>query len=298
MVLILRNGELMNYCFFIVFVKKGSFGELLLCSFGFYFKSTMNATFYKYQGTGNDFVIFDNLQGSLPPLSKETVAKLCHRRFGIGADGLMVLEAQEGFDFRMVYYNSDGNQSSMCGNGGRCLVKFAHDIGVVKEKAYFLAVDGPHVAFVKDHQVHLEMKSVEAIEKGNDFFYLNTGSPHYVAMKGNLSELDVFAEGRKIRYNDRFSKEGTNVNFVQLLEGNRLFVRTYERGVEDETYSCGTGVTACAIVSSYNGYQSPVAIQTLGGNLEVAFSKKSETLFDDVYLIGPAIRVFVGKVEI
>ncbi len=254
----------------------------------------MELIFCKYQGTGNDFIIFDNLDGSLR-FTKEQVAHLCHRRFGVGADGLMLLEAQEGFDFRMVYYNSDGNESSMCGNGGRCLVKFAYDIGRIQSTARFIAVDGPHTAKVEEGKVHLEMKDVKEVEKQNGHYYLNTGSPHYVETKEHVRDLDVFSLGREIRYNERFKAVGTNVNFMELLPQNKILVRTYERGVEDETYSCGTGVTACALTASYEGYQSPVMIETLGGNLQVSFEKKSADVFENIYLIGPAERVFEGR---
>ena len=257
----------------------------------------MKLKFYKYQGTGNDFIIFDNLDGRLQ-FTKQQVADMCHRRFGIGADGLMLLEKEEGYDFRMVYYNSDGNQSTMCGNGGRCLVKFAHDLKIISAHAHFVAVDGPHTAHVKDGIVYLEMKNVEDIERPNGHFFLNTGSPHYVEMKSGVKELDVFELGKSIRYNDRFKKEGTNVNFVELLPSNKILVRTYERGVEDETYSCGTGVTASAITASLSGYHSPIDIETLGGALQVSFDKKESGAFENVYLIGPALRVFEGQIEL
>lgn len=257
----------------------------------------MKVRFYKYQGTGNDFIVFENFDGKLK-FPKEQVAYLCHRRFGIGADGLMLLEKENGFDFKMVYYNSDGNQSSMCGNGGRCLVKFAHDIKIISKHAHFIAADGPHTAHVNDGIVHLEMKSVSDIEKTNAHYYLNTGSPHYVEVKKNVKELDVFHLGREIRYSDRFKEVGTNVNFMELLPDNKIMVRTYERGVEDETYSCGTGVTAAAITASFNGYHSPIDIETLGGSLQVSFDQKKGGVFENVYLIGPALRVFEGQIEI
>jgi diaminopimelate epimerase len=258
----------------------------------------MKVRFYKYQGTGNDFVILNNMDDHIKSLSQEKVALICHRRFGVGADGLMLLEQAEGYDFKMVYYNSDGNQSTMCGNGGRCLVKFAHDIKVVSSHTNFLAVDGPHLAHIKDGIVHLEMKDVREIEQNDTFFYLNTGSPHYVEIKEEVKDLDVFHLGREIRYNERFKKEGTNVNFMQLMPDNKLYVRTYERGVEDETYSCGTGVTAAAITASFHQYESPVTVDVLGGTLQVSFDKKTDGSFENVFLIGPAERVFEGHIEI
>lgn len=258
----------------------------------------MKKRFYKYQGTGNDFVIFDNMDGTMPKLTKEQVAHLCHRRFGIGADGLMLLEKVEDFDFKMVYYNADGNESTMCGNGGRCLVQFAHDLGVVGDRAYFLAVDGPHLAFVKKDNVHLGMIDVYDIERNDLATFMNTGSPHYVEIKSEVNQLDVYALGKAIRYSDRFAPGGTNVNFMELLPNNSLNVRTYERGVEDETYSCGTGVTACAIAAYFEGYVSPISIKTKGGDLQVSFEPKADSIFENVFLIGPAVKVFEGDVEL
>ncbi|MFC6998305.1 diaminopimelate epimerase [Rufibacter roseus] len=253
-------------------------------------------TFYKYQGTGNDFVVLDNRDGSLQ-LTQEQVAFLCDRRRGIGADGLMLLQLKEGYDFEMVYYNSDGREGSMCGNGGRCLVAFAQYLGVVENEAYFIASDGPHKAYLKDRLVHLQMKDLDAIEDLDDASFMNTGSPHYVKQVEALQDLNVFAEGRAIRYSDRFKAEGTNVNFVEHLPENQLSVRTYERGVEDETFSCGTGVTACALAASRAGYQSPVKIKVLGGELQVSFEKESNG-FKNVFLIGPAVQVFKGEITL
>jgi len=203
----------------------------------------MDIQFSKYQGTGNDFVIIDNREGNIA-LSQSQIAFICDRRKGIGADGLMLLGNEKGFDFSMTYYNADGNEGSMCGNGGRCLVQFAHDMGIVKDHYHFIAVDGPHEATMDHHGwVHLKMSEVNAVEQGNNFHVTNTGSPHYIKQVKDINTLDVYNEGKSIRYNDRFSKEGINVNFVEQQQDG-LFVRTYERGVENETYSCGTGVTA------------------------------------------------------
>ncbi|ALI99531.1 diaminopimelate epimerase [Rufibacter tibetensis] len=256
----------------------------------------MNLTFYKYQGTGNDFVVLDNRNESIA-LTQEQVAFLCDRRKGIGADGLMLLQNKEGYDFEMVYYNADGRPSSMCGNGGRCLVAFAQFLEVVENQAYFIAADGPHQAFLKDGLVHLQMKDVDTLEALEGATFLDTGSPHYVKQVEALQEMNVFAEGRAIRYSDRFKAEGTNVNFVEHLPENRLSVRTYERGVEDETFSCGTGVTACALAASQAGYESPIHIQVLGGELQVSFEKEG-TGFKNVYLIGPAVQVFKGEITL
>lgn len=259
----------------------------------------MKIPFYKYQGTGNDFVIIDQReQQYLKRDDQQTIERLCDRRFGIGADGLMLLQHQEGYDFEMVYFNSDGRESSMCGNGGRCITAFAHSLGVFEDSCRFLAIDGPHDAVVReDGWVELKMIDVEDIEKGSDFFYLNTGSPHYVTFKDDLGELDVYEAGRAIRYSDRFRAEGTNVNFVQL-EPEGISVATYERGVEDETLSCGTGVTAAAIayyLQSGNGVDR-VPIKVKGGQLEVRFQAGPKG-FKEIWLCGPAEMVFTGLVD-
>ncbi len=260
----------------------------------------MQIQFYKYHGTGNDFILIDNRNGTVQ-LLPEQIYNLCHRRFGIGADGLMLLESEPGVDFRMVYYNSDGNQSSMCGNGGRCITAFAQDLGIVSQKARFTATDGLHEALIDaGNYVSLKMQDVKQIEQAPDHFYLNTGSPHYVRIVKDLANYDVVGEGKKIRYNDRFREEGTNVNFIEKVE-DHLFVRTYERGVEDETYSCGTGVTAAALVASIKGLSTErnnCSIKTLGGYLEVSFEKVLEQNFYNIWLKGPAIAVFRGSVNL
>ena len=260
----------------------------------------MRVHFYKYQGTGNDFVIIDNRSKQFDALTKEQVYNLCHRRVGIGADGLMLLNAHDHYDFEMKYFNADGGESTMCGNGGRCLVKFAYDLGIVKSTYHFLAVDGPHEASVElDGTVSLKMNDVPSIHYFNDYFVLNTGSPHYVKMTDDVMRMDVFKEGRAIRNSDPFVKEGINVNFVEQLEAvDRIIVRTYERGVEDETYSCGTGVTAAALVSYHNenGFNR-VEVQTKGGNLSVDYDKLGDS-FSNIWLTGPALMVFKGEVEL
>jgi diaminopimelate epimerase len=259
----------------------------------------MQLEFYKYQGTGNDFILFDNRAGKVS-LADEDIAKLCHRRFGIGADGLMLLESEPGVDFRMVYFNSDGRQSSMCGNGGRCITAFAKHLGIVSNKARFMAIDGLHEAAIdSEEKISLKMQEVKQVEQGDDYFYLNTGSPHYVKISSGVEDMDVVTEGRKIRYNDRFSQEGTNVNFLEKRDDG-LFVRTYERGVEDETYSCGTGVTAAALVAALTGIstgRNSCMIKTRGGELEVTFEKVLEQNFYNIWLKGPAVMVFKGSLE-
>ncbi|HEY1115592.1 MAG TPA: diaminopimelate epimerase [Chitinophagaceae bacterium] len=260
----------------------------------------MQVHFYKYQGTGNDFVIMDNRTGGLDGLTEAQVKLLCDRRFGIGGDGLMLLNSHPQYDFEMKYYNSDGRESSMCGNGGRCLVKFAYDIGLVKDAYRFIAVDGEHEAAVNnDGTVSLKMNDVERINADGTDFVLNTGSPHFVQLTEGVMDKDVFKEGRAIRYNDTYKEKGINVNFVEKAkEGKGIIVRTYERGVEDETFSCGTGVTAAALVCYHNqeGFNQ-VPVQTLGGQLRVQYEKQGDS-FKDIWLIGPAQKVFEGTVEL
>jgi diaminopimelate epimerase len=259
----------------------------------------MNITCYKYQGTGNDFVLIDNRDHSIS-LSSDQIKLICDRRFGIGADGLILLELEPQVDFKMIYYNSDGNESSMCGNGGRCITAFAKQIGVIENEAKFVAIDGFHEAKIVDDTVSLRMNDVRNVEIGNDFFYLNTGSPHYVKFVSDVENLDVIAEGKKIRYNARFEAEGTNVNFIEKKE-NHLFVRTYERGVENETLSCGTGVTASALVAAINGASSTknhCSIETLGGYLNVKFEKVLEHTFYNIWLEGPATFVFKTDIDL
>ncbi|MDX2173517.1 MAG: diaminopimelate epimerase [Bacteroidota bacterium] len=258
----------------------------------------MPIQFYKYQGTGNDFILIDNRKNEIE-LLPEQIKLLCDRRFGIGADGLMLLELEPGADFKMIYFNSDGNPSSMCGNGGRCITAFAKQLGLITNKAKFLAVDGFHEALIDENEiVSLKMQDVKSIEIGADYFYLNTGSPHYVKIVNNIQNFEVVKHGKEIRYNSRFKEEGTNVNFVEKIN-DELFVRTYERGVEDETYSCGTGVTAAALVAALEGISNSknnCIIKTLGGNLEVTFDKVLEQNFYNIWLKGPAQKVFEGTI--
>lgn len=260
----------------------------------------MKIQFYKYQGAGNDFVIMDNRKGTYDSLTVDQVAFLCNRRFGIGGDGLMLLNNHPHFDFEMVYYNADGKPSSMCGNGGRCLVKFANDAGIVKDNYRFLAVDGEHEAILKeDNIVALKMNDVDKVRYDHGNFILNTGSPHFVHLTSDVMNLDVYKKGQQIRYSKEFEKEGINVNFVEQTETpDQIIVRTYERGVEDETLSCGTGVTAAALVCSHNdnGFNR-VEVKTRGGSLSVEYDKIDDT-YKNVWLNGPAVKVFEGEIEI
>ena len=252
--------------------------------------------FAKYQGTGNDFIMIDNRAKTFAK-SQSEIELLCHRRFGIGADGLILLENAEGYDFRMVYYNSDGTEGSMCGNGGRCTVRFAHDLGIIGESTKFIATDGEHLASVCDEDIYLKMIDVPHIEQFNEYDFANTGSPHYVTYVHDLENTDVYEIGNKIRFSPEWvAKGGTNVNFVQINDAQTIAVRTYERGVEDETYSCGTGVTACALSAHLkHGMASPIFIKTLGGQLQVSFQNGPNHSFTDIYLIGPAVQVFEGE---
>lgn len=256
----------------------------------------MAFTFYKFQGTGNDFIMIDNRDGRFPKHDAERVTRLCDRRFGIGADGLILLEAEEGFDFGMVYFNSDGKEGSMCGNGGRCIVAFARQLGIVADKAYFMAVDGPHTATIKDGLISLQMKDVSEISTKPNAMFMDTGSPHHVQLVKDLDRFEVATEGKKLRYG-LYGEKGSNINFV-VQEGPDTFsVRTYERGVEDETLSCGTGVTAVAIAMYDSGRTSSnnVIVRVLGGELQVTFQKIGET-YREVHLTGPALLVFKGEI--
>ena len=259
----------------------------------------MKLTFYKYQGAGNDFVMIDNRQQLFDKNNTKHIAFLCDRRFGIGADGLILLENHETLDFKMVYYNADGNESSMCGNGGRCITAFAKFLEIITNKASFEAIDGLHHAVVElDGTVKLEMQNVNTIENHESHVFLNTGSPHHVQIECDLSELDVKSEGSKIRYAEPYNEAGSNVNFVSRISDSIFSVRTYERGVEDETLSCGTGVTAVALAMHYTGQTDKrlITLQTHGGELKVSFDK-DENVYKNIWLIGPATQVFKGEIE-
>ncbi|GAB3417897.1 diaminopimelate epimerase [Niabella aquatica] len=251
--------------------------------------------FYKYQGAGNDFVIVDNREINYRHLSQEAIRSICDRRFGIGADGLMMLNQKPGYDFEMIYYNADGGEGSMCGNGGRCIVRFAHDTGIDRSRFKFLAVDGEHLADIKDGLVSLKMIDVSDINKFETHSVLNTGSPHYVKQVNNLAVTDVYTEGRKIRYSDEFKEEGINVNFVEVMNDGSLKVRTYERGVENETFACGTGATAAALVFYKNeeGF-NVIDIEVLGGRLSVSYNRNADGSYNDIWLKGPAVKVYEG----
>lgn len=264
--------------------------------------NTMKTTFYKYQGTGNDFIFIDNRQGKFPKNNTKLIEKLCDRRFGIGADGLILLENDKDSDFRMVYYNSDGNQSSMCGNGGRCIVAFAKSLNLISDETTFRATDGLHYASIHDDGIiSLQMKDVDEVKVVEDYIFLNTGSPHHVMLVEDLENYDVKSIGAKIRYSDLYGKAGSNVNFVNQLSDNHFRLRTYERGVEDETLSCGTGATAAAIAMNAIGKTNShkIKLDVEGGKLEVSFDKVNDGhKYINVFLKGPAIFVFEGEIDL
>jgi len=260
----------------------------------------MTLSFFKYQGTGNDFIILDNREGKINFLTAEIVEQLCHRKYGVGADGLMLMNSHEQYDFEMIYYNADGNKSTMCGNGGRCMVKFASDLGIHKYTYTFLAVDGLHEAEIeKNGGIKLHMNDVNKVAYEKGYFILNTGSPHFVKIADNVENVDVSKSGSEIRFSKQFEQEGINVNFVESLDDDSIFVRTYERGVEDETLSCGTGVTAAALIFAHNerGFNR-VEVKTLGGHLSVEFNKIDDQHFNDIWLCGPATFVYKGEITI
>lgn len=257
--------------------------------------------FYKYEGTGNDFILLDDRTGTFPLRNHDLIRKLCDRRFGIGADGLILLQSLPDYDFSMVYYNSDGKESTMCGNGGRCIASFARKLGLINCHTRFSAIDGEHLAELKtENQILLRMSDVTDIESGKGFFLLNTGSPHYVVFAEHIKDIDVFREGRMIRNSARFEAEGINVNFAEDF-GEYLFVRTYERGVENETMACGTGVVA-SVISSYLRRKSDsltfiLPVRVPGGQLTVSLARKGN-MFTDIWLEGPATFVFSGQIEL
>ena len=260
--------------------------------------------FYKYQGTGNDFVMIDDrneifpyTQTSAEDFDVSIISNLCDRKFGVGADGLILIRNHDDYDFQMIYFNADGSQS-LCGNGSRCAVHFANYLGIIGNTTRFMAVDGKHEAFIERGLIHLKMHDVSEVRKINGHWYIDTGSPHYIKFIDNISRFDVYNEGKVIRSDEQFAPGGTNVNFVERIGDNELFVRTFERGVEDETLSCGTGVTAVSLAASYKNLASPVKVKTRGGELQVSFNKTKEEKFEDIYLIGPAGMVFEGVINI
>lgn len=260
----------------------------------------MKLAFSKYQGTGNDFVMIDALNIAPFQLSNEQIQKICDRRFGIGADGLIMLRSSQEFDFEMDYYNSDGSKS-FCGNGARCTVQFARQVGKIENQCRFTAIDGVHEAKFEGDIIALKMNEVKEVKSfGDGDFFIHTGSPHYLRFSNDLSHENVVNIGKSIRYNATFKVEGTNVNLIQRIEKNVIQIGTYERGVEDETFSCGTGATAAALLEAYltESIEGTINVKVKGGDLFVRFRQPEKGKFSDIYLIGPAKAVFHGVVEI
>ena len=259
----------------------------------------MLISFSKYHGAGNDFVIVDGRNESIN-LSTQQISFLCHRQFGIGADGLMLLESDSNYDFKMRYFNSDGNESTMCGNGGRCLVKFANKLGLINNETLFVGIDGEHMAqIVNENTVRLKMIDVKEMIVGDDHYIINTGSPHYVQFVVEVGHIDVPYQGRLVRKTFLPEQGGVNANFAQLTtEG--IKIRTYERGVEAETLACGTGAVATAIATNhwFNETKNSYTLLALGGTLKVSFNKVSENRYEDIWLEGPVTHVFDGIIEI
>ncbi|HQU55809.1 MAG: diaminopimelate epimerase [Chitinophagaceae bacterium] len=261
----------------------------------------MDIQFAKYQGTGNDFVLADNRQGQYDGLTTEQIKKICDRRFGIGADGMILLNNREGYDFEQKYFNANGKIGSMCGNGGRCLIKFAYDCGIHASQYHFLAYDGVHEGIITPEGIiKLKMQDVNKITNYHNDYILDTGSPHYIKLVSNVMDIDVVKRGKEIRHLEEFDEEGINVNFVEQLEDDeKIIVRTFERGVEGETFSCGTGVTASALICFHNdnGFNE-VNVKTLGGYLFVEFDRIADERFENIWLCGPAEKVFEGTISI
>jgi diaminopimelate epimerase len=258
----------------------------------------MTIVFNKYQGAGNDFVIIDNRKGRFNPSDSALIRKLCDRRFGIGADGLILISESTEYNFQMQYFNSDGLEGSMCGNGGRCSADFAIRNGITCNNMIFKAIDGTHKAISDKGIIRLQMNDVKEAGKIRDNYFINTGSPHYMIFKQNIDSIDVYSEGKKLRMSADFTPGGTNVNFVEIEESG-IYVRTFERGVEDETLACGTGVTASAIATVLSGKsdKNSVNVRTRGGKLNVEFNIKGSEV-TDIWLSGPATFVFEGEIEI
>ncbi|MBN1988933.1 MAG: diaminopimelate epimerase [Bacteroidales bacterium] len=259
----------------------------------------MNLQFAKYHGAGNDFVIIDNRTNTFAP-TIENVKYLCNRRIGIGADGLMLLENDEALDFKMRYFNSDGNESTMCGNGGRCIVHFAKQLNLTNDNPKFMGIDGAHEAkFIDDDTVQLKMKDVDSFTAADDYYFIDTGSPHYICYVEDIKQVNVNEAGKSIRTTFNTENGGTNVNFVQI--GNdTLLIRTFERGVEEETLACGTGAVASAIATHHflESEEKELKLQALGGELTVSFDKLAELKYSNIWLTGPVKHVFNGIVNL
>lgn len=254
--------------------------------------------FYKYHGAGNDFIIFYDYESNSLVFKEDQIKALCHRRFGIGADGVMILRNHSDYDFEVLYFNADGSGGTLCGNGGRCMVAFAKALHIIEEKTEFLASDGVHEAFILENGlISLKMNDVKKIERIEDNYLCYTGSPHYIQYVENTGSFDVYNTGKTIRYADQFKPEGVNVNFIEEKDTYTLQIRTYERGVEDETWACGTGSVAAALVHAekHQLHSAEIFLEALGGELKVSFDKLNDT-YTNIWLTGPADFVFEGTV--
>ena len=256
----------------------------------------MTVEFYKYHGTGNDFVLIDNRSLFFDKNNTELISKICSRHFGVGADGLILLENDNLYDFKMIYFNSDGKQTSMCGNGGRCIISFAKKLNIIDDKANFMAIDGLHEGIINDNIIKIKMNTVSEIQNINTGFLLDTGSPHFVKFCDSIDNINVFEFGRELRNNKEISEDGVNINFTEVIDNSSIKVRTYERGVENETLSCGTGVIASALSAYKKGLvdTNRIKINTLGGELFVSF--EFNNIYKNIWLEGPAIEVYKGQI--
>ena len=252
--------------------------------------------FYKYHGTGNDFVLIDNRSLFFDKNNLELISKICSRHTGVGADGLILLENHNQYDFKMIYFNSDGKQTSMCGNGGRCVISFAKKLNIINDNVTFLAIDGLHEGIIKDDIIKIKMIKVSNINEVHNGYLLDTGSPHFVKFCSSVTNINVFDSGRELRNNKEISEDGVNINFTEIIDNSSIKVRTYERGVENETLSCGTGVIASVLSAHSKGLvdSNRIKISTLGGELFVSFDFKN--VYDNIWLEGPAIEVFKGQI--
>ena len=262
----------------------------------------MKIKFYKYQATGNDFIIIDNRNQDIN-LTEENIRFLCDRHFGIGSDGLILLENSQEADFAMQFFNPDGSGGMMCGNGGRSIVRFAFDLGIIKISCSFIAPDGLHFAEINAENIKLKMVIPTLFQEFEDGYYINTGTSHFVSFENSVENINLLEKGRALRYDERFSPyNGCNVNFVEETSLNNIKIRTYERGVEDETLACGTGICAAALTYSIEKQLSKgkhtINISAKGGELQVEFKKNNDNTFSAPYLIGEAKKVFGGEIDI
>ncbi len=258
----------------------------------------MEINFVKYHGTGNDFIVIDNMNNEIS-LSDEQVKMLCHRHFGIGSDGVILLEPHDDSDFYMNFYNPDASQS-FCGNGSRCAVRFAHELGLVQDSCQFTAIDGLHFGKIVDDKISIKMKDVHDVKKGIDHYFIDTGSPHHVVFVDDVDKIDVITEGRNIRYSASYQPGGTNVDFV-MYENDGVRVRIYERGVENETFSSGTGTTAIALATFLDGklnLKDHCLVHTRGGDVNVSFQIEKDQVFQNIWMTGPAEKVFKGSTKV